>query len=294
MKMKRQKNYDELTIKDEFMFGKICSKPQNRKLILDSLLQIDLHEKEGDIEKQIRVYKDSKYARLDLVSKDENDRIYNAEMQNKSKNPERQKELPKRSRYYQALIDTDYFKAGKTYLHMPEIYIIFICTFDPFERGLPIYTLETKCNEVNLTDYDDGVHKIFFNTTADLSELPQSIRNMLQYIETGVASDNATKAIDEEVTEARIKEEWREEYMRTLTYHDEIYAEAHEEGYADGQSQGLADGLAQGLAEGLAEGREHLLIDLVKDGLLTVTEAASRAGVTESEFYEKLNAVELA
>ena len=54
--MERQKNYEELTIRDHFMFGKICSKPENRKLILDSLLQIDFREKEGTgtIEKRIK------------------------------------------------------------------------------------------------------------------------------------------------------------------------------------------------------------------------------------------------
>lgn len=43
--MEKQKSYEELTIRDHFMFGKICSKPENRKLILDSLLQIDFKEK---------------------------------------------------------------------------------------------------------------------------------------------------------------------------------------------------------------------------------------------------------
>lgn len=56
-----------------------------------------------------------------------------------------------------------YFDSGKPYLYMPDTYVIFICTFDPFGRGLPIYTLETKCNEIDLPEYKDGVYKIFFN-----------------------------------------------------------------------------------------------------------------------------------
>lgn len=69
---------------------------------------------------------------------------------------------------------------------------------------------------------------------------------MLQYIETGVASDEATKVIDEEVIETRIKEEWREEYMLTLTYRDELYVEAHEEGLADGRAEVIAKMLSNG------------------------------------------------
>lgn len=39
--------------------------------------------------------------------------------------------------------------------------------------GLPIYTIDTKCNEVDLPEYGDGAHKISFNSTANLSGLPK-------------------------------------------------------------------------------------------------------------------------
>ena len=98
--MEKKKNYEELTMRDHFMFGKICTDPENRKLLIDALLQIDLKEKDGTIEKYLQEYRNSKFARLDLLSESEDGKIYNAEMQNKSKNPRRQLELPKRSRYY--------------------------------------------------------------------------------------------------------------------------------------------------------------------------------------------------
>ena len=209
------KNYEELTIRDAFMFGKICSIPENRKIILDSLLQIDLREKAGDVEKQIREYKDSKYTRLDLISEDERNKIYNAEMQNKSGDRTRQDEFPCRARYYQSIIDTAFFKTSENYIDIPETYIIFICTFDPYGMGLPIYTLDTKCNEVELPEYDDKAHKIYFNTSANLSNLPKDVRNMLEYINTGIANDKATRCIDDQIVESRFKEAWRAEYMLT-------------------------------------------------------------------------------
>lgn len=43
-------------------------------------------------------------------------------------------------------------------------------------------------------------------------------------------------------------------------------------------------GIKKGHKEGLKEGRISTLISLVKDGLLTVSEAASRAEVSEDEF----------
>ena len=52
-----------------------------------------------------------------------------------------------------------------------------------------------------------------FNTTANLSGLPQNMRNMLSYINTGTTNDEATEVIEREVKEARLKEEWKTEYM---------------------------------------------------------------------------------
>ena len=243
--MKKTKLYEELTIQDYFIFGKICSKPENRKLILDSLLQIDFKEKTGEVEKHIQQYKSSKFVRLDLLVEDIDGTVYNTEMQNKSNNINRQKELPNRSRYYQSLLDTTYLNTGESYQKLPETYIVFICTFDPFGYNLPIYSFETKCNENEAIKLNDNTHKIFFNTTADLSNLPQDMQNMLLYINTGTVSDEATKKIDLEVNEARQKEEWRIEYMLTYTIQDELRAEGREEGREEGLKEGRAEAKAE-------------------------------------------------
>lgn len=72
----------------------------------------------------------------------------------------------------------------------------------------------------------------------------------------------------------------------------ECQAEYRAEGLAAGRAEGLATGRAEGHAEGLAEGRAEgktegmiaTLSALVKDGILTVTAAAKRAGMTEDAF----------
>ncbi len=257
--MERQKNYEELTIRDHFMFGKICSKPENRKIILDSLLQIDFQEKKGVVEKEIQEYKDGKYARLDLLAEDETGTVYNAEMQNKSNDKSRQEELPKRSRYYQSIIDTAYFKSGGKYMELPESFIVFICTYDPFGKNKPIYTLETRCLEDASIEYDDKAHKIFFNTTADLSNLPQNTRNMLEYIQTGKTNNSATEIIDNEVKEARLKEEWRQEYMLTLVHDEDVRREGYDSGYDSGYES--AKLIFQGKIDTLSEEFDSAIMD---------------------------------
>ncbi len=74
----------------------------------------------------------------------------------------------------------------------------------------------------------------------------------------------------------------------TELYHKEIAAEAKAEGWAEGRAEGKAEGRAEGISEGMAkgkiEGTIHTLKELVKDGFITVTVAAKRAGMTEEAF----------
>ena len=57
---------------------------------------------------------------------------------------ERVEDIGKRTRYYQSMIDIDSLLKGAVYSELKESYVIFICTSDPFESGLPVYTFERK------------------------------------------------------------------------------------------------------------------------------------------------------
>ena len=60
----------------------------------------------------------------------------------------------------------------------------------------------------------------------------------------------------------------------------------------DGRKEGLEEGRKEGRNEGLKEGEKkgilNTLTSLVQDGILTLKEAAARAGVPESVIQEKL------
>ncbi|MDE6719406.1 MAG: hypothetical protein K2J68_06065 [Treponemataceae bacterium] len=51
-----------------------------------------------------------------------------------------EKDLPKRARYYQAMMDLDFLEKSKEYETLLESFVVFICTSDPFGCGLPRYT----------------------------------------------------------------------------------------------------------------------------------------------------------
>ena len=225
------------------MFGKICLKKENCQLILKALFGRDINIVDTQAEKYLKKYDTAKFVRLDLLAEDDIGTMYDAELQHKSKNPERQKELPKRMRYYQGMIDATILSEGEPYSKLPNIYIVFICTYDPFGKGLARYSFDTNCNEVDIEGYDDGGHKIYFNTTGNLEELTQEARNMLEYIETGKVNDETTCLIDKEVEAAREVEEWRTEYMLTVTHDRDVYVDGYDSGYGTGFNSGYEEGV---------------------------------------------------
>ena len=66
------------------------------------------------------------------------------------------------------------------------------------------------------------------------------------------------------------------------------------ESYYDGVEKGKAEGRAEGRAEARAEKAFDTLISLVRKGLLSVSDAAEEAEVTEEEFMQKMNTESLA
>ena len=66
--------------------------------------------------------------------------------------------------------------------------------------------------------------------------------------------------------------------------------EGRREGRAEGRREGRAEGRREVRAEGRAEGFIETLISLVKDGVLSVKDAAGRAGITETVLEQMMAA----
>lgn len=228
--------YESLTLSHPFMFGKIAMDKTNCQIILSSLLNEEIHLDDDPIrEKFIQIKSESKFIRLDLFAKDTQSQVYNAEMQNLSKNSEKQSELPKRSRYYQSLIDAELLDTGIHYRFLNKSYVIFICTFDPFGKGLYKYTFQNRCDEIPELTLGDECIKIFYNTKGDLTNAPEKTRAFLEYLESQKISNKDMETLNNAVSIGVLNEEWRAEYM-IMHIHD---MDMMEEGRIDGISQGL-------------------------------------------------------
>ena len=132
------KKYEELDITDPFIFAKVMSEKELCKPLLENILKIKIRDiVYVDYEETIQMTAKSKGIRLDIYVEDDNNTVFNLEMQTTT-----YKELPKRSRYYQWIIDLNMIEKGESYDILKESYVIFICTFDFFEKGRSVYEFD--------------------------------------------------------------------------------------------------------------------------------------------------------
>ena len=143
-------------------------------------------------------------------------------------------------------IDTDNLLKGENYNELNEVFIIFICTFDPFDRGRPHYTLKTRCLQERDLDIADGVTKEIFNATAYAKEQDVEISAFLKYIDSKSATDDFTDKINRIVETAKINEKFRSTYLAMNIRESDIRLMA----FNEGRNAGIADGLAQGISQG--------------------------------------------
>ena len=155
------KKFEELTFADHYIFEKVLQNKEICQEILELLLKIKIdHIEYPEIEKTISPYYETKGVRLDVYVKD-SDKVFDIELQNAC-----DEDLPLRTRFYQSMLDTDNLLKGQDYSELPSSFIIFICKYDPFNLGLPIYTFRNRCNEDLSLLLDDKKIKKIFNTTA--------------------------------------------------------------------------------------------------------------------------------
>ena len=235
MKMKK---YEELELRDDFMFSRIMSNPKFVKPLLETILGVKIRKiVYPQTQKTIDLSLQAKGIRLDVYVEDDQNTVFNLEMQTSDG-----ANLPKRMRYYQGMIDLNILDTGQDYTTLKKSYVIFICTFDPFGEGRHIYTFCNTCQENTALTLDDDAVKIVLSTKGTMDDVSPEMKRILDYIDGKGASDKFTEELEEAVRSARQNERWRLDYM-TLEYeYRQRYLEGKEEGRAEGREEGRAEG----------------------------------------------------
>ena len=237
-----QKKWESLTFTDDFIFSRVMHDEHICRQVVELILGVRIGKiRYLSAQDEHKTDPDSMRIIMDVFLRDEN-RIINVEVQTGHK-----KELPKRSRYYQSVADVSTTSTGTKYRDLPENILIFICTFDPFDRDFPRYTFQYICNEDKRLKLKDGSLRIFLNTKANgLSALDQKLQAFYHYLQDGVTESSLTQEISSKITTLKNNALERRFYM-TLALK---LADARYDGYDEGLEKGISIGLEQGLERG--------------------------------------------
>ena len=203
------KPIEELTLTDDFMFGAVMRDPKLLKPLLEMILRVKIRRIEyPELQKTLNERFGSKSIRLDVYVADEAGTVYNVEIQTTAK-----KHLPRRTRYYQGVIDLHILEKGEDYTALRRSFVIFICTYDPFGQGRWIYTFENLCREDPTIALGDGATKIILNTKGNVGEISEALQSLLRYMDGSAPDDDYTRQLNRAVEDVRSDDQWRREYM---------------------------------------------------------------------------------
>ena len=218
MQAKESKTLQELNLTDDFLFDVTTEELENCKAIIELTTGLRLKSlkwKSG--QKVIHNLPGKRGVRLDFIAESEDGRIFDVEMQNRNEG-----NIPKRTRFYQALIDAPILKSGERgFDKMNPLYIIIICNYDPYGKKKYCYTFDNQCKEVPGLRLGDEVTKLLLSTKGENEEeVPKELVDFLHYVtesnENGLPDecDERLKRLHESIREIKASADMEVEYMK--------------------------------------------------------------------------------
>ena len=219
-----KKTIHELNLINDFLFNEVLSDEENgalaAKLMLSVIMDCEIEDVILKTQDVITTGNPEDHAiRLDVYieelygEKGEKRRIYDVEVQGESG----ANLMPKRSRYYQALIDSKYLASGNNYNQMVPLWIIIITPKDLFGKDRMYYTFENRCVEEPELSLRDDAKRIFLNARGTVGQR-EDLSQLLKYI-IDSKSDNATgettRKLHEIVEKVRNRSDVGVKYMKS-------------------------------------------------------------------------------
>ena len=232
--------FEDLTISNDFMFKEVMKSNKGLcKRLVGSIMQQDIEDIVYiDTEKTLQPYYDSRGIRLDVILADKDHTRYNLEMQAKNVIGDTGEALlPKRTRYYQSVIDMDMLKKGQDFDELDPLVLIFICTFDLYREGRYVYTFKSRCLENLELELANDVTVKLVNAKGEQGQVNDLLKNFLQYVMTNEPVDDFTEDVERQVWAVKNDKKAREEYMVLQAKIREHEIVAYEAGEAQGEAK---------------------------------------------------------
>ena len=256
----QRKRLEDMNLLDDFLFNAVMTFPGIGERFCRLLLQVVLGREIGRLRVVAqRVFggRDEEFrgARLDVLA---DPAVFDIEPDNNG-DVVSLKDLPKRVRFYHAIIDSRCLKKGEGFEKLKRVFVIFVCSYDPFDRGRMVYTIRNMCEEVPEMEYDDGLRTVFLNTKGDGAGVPEELVALLRFLE-DTREVNAVNDVLRELLEMVkvVKEDGKVTvaYMKSFEIEQMWINKGIEQGISQGIAQGIEQGISQGITQGITQGIE--------------------------------------
>ena len=208
--MQRRK-LEELNLLDDFLFNAVMTHPETGIQFTQKILQLIFDREFTNLKVSVqKTYNgfntDLRGARLDVcieedgsasIDGEEVPSIYDLEPDKNDKS-EQVAALPKRTRFYHAIIDSKSLKSGEDFGKLKKVYVIFICDYDPFGYNRMLYTIKNRCVEEPEMLYEDGAETIVLYTKGKNGQISEKLKQFLKYME-NTNPENVVNADLEEI-----------------------------------------------------------------------------------------------
>ena len=237
--------FDKLTLADDFMFKMVLENEAICKRLIEMVLGKPVSRVVSlETEKTLSEGFFSHSVRFDVYVEGSAD-VIDFEVQCSPI-----KTIEKRAREYQANLDVEQLSKGKSYSALKESWIVFFCTFDPFDKGLPVYDVEQVFKNTHGAKYDDGTHKVFYNASAWDKCEDEQMRAFLKLLMGLEAETEYTRQIVHVMRTSLKREDVRRDVMRLQEIVDQRAEERVEENkmlwFAQGEKRGEKRGFDRG------------------------------------------------
>ena len=197
-----KRKLEDLNLLDDFLFGSMVTHPEVGEKFAREILKIIFGKDFGKLTVvPQKVYygedTDKHGARLDVYleeappeKSEENAVVYDMEP-DKNNDSVSVKALPRRVRFYHAMIDGNSLNSGENYKQLKDVFVILITPYDPLNGQRMVYTIRNMCQEMPSLPYDDGAQTIFLYTKGTEGDPPKELRELLYYME-NTTEENAT------------------------------------------------------------------------------------------------------
>ena len=274
-------DWDSLTFANNYVFLEVMNNKKRCQYLIERILHIPIKEILQIVAERHtnspRI--SSKSIRLDVYVEIPDGTVIDLEMQVTGKGStiyreadedQVESELPLRTRYYQSLISMDMLRRGMDYTELHKSYVVFICTFDPYGKGMPVYHFTNRSREDDSLEMGDLTESIFLNAKAADKAEDKELAAFLRYVNSGLAQSEFTQEIDDETKKVRNDTDWRE---RVVTWEMDLRIM---------ERRALEKGKKEGKKEGMALAKQVIAEALRKKGM-SEAEIAEVTGLSEKK-----------